>query len=328
MQSSTRTGKAAGLVDHLGRSINGSVNGSVTDLLGRKDKTSLHPLDDPAAWARNPPYQPPSDVTIAEEQRKINDIYGTTRNGEPIMKLVWSGDRDYWFQFYTKWDATGRPTAPPERWPIIRYKILRDSNGKKVRNVFPPRWLILTRIEREQYAHAWKDQSYVYAPDLSQAREFDLGNGQVRLEASPVYKQIRPDTPPKEMWVWFATIKRCNGHCCVQAGENKAICYGKYARPSAIHEALWNQKRADDAAGFKPFEKLEYSSIQGIEDEHTGYELELRELQADAQVYIANPMALLGIGASAAMGIDTPQAAEKFAKEYFDRQIDSVGSKT
>lgn len=243
------------------------------------------------------------------------------------MLLVWSGDREHWFQFYTEWDGYGRPSAPVERWPIIRYKGVKDENGRLLYNAFPPRWLLLNRIEPEQYAHAWKQNSYVYAPELSDAREINMPDGGVQLELVPVFKQIRPDEPPKCMWVWYSTIANHDGFCCATRRKNHEICYGTYAPPAKCHETLYHQRKADETQGFRPFERLEYEAIAEIQDEYTGYALELAELQAQEQVYVKNPFALLGVAGAEAAGLDTPQKAEKYVKEYFERQKDIVGSK-
>lgn len=319
MQVGIGKGRAAGLVDHLGRSFTGFVE--------RVTAAKLHPLDDPREWARQPAYDPPRDVDIAAEQKKIDEIYGTDANGQSIMKLVWTGDREYWFQFYTEWNALGHPTAEPQRSPLIRYQTLHDSNGKKIRDTFPARWLLLSRIAKSQYENDWKQYSYVYAPELSGVQEYDLGNGQTRLEARPVYKQIRPDEPPPALWLWYATIKDCNGQCCVSARKSGRVCYGKYAPPAAIHETLYHQRRADEAQGYRPFEKLNYSTIREIEDAYSGYQQELRELKAHAEIFIANPMALIGLAAAERAGIDTDAKARKVVKEFFDRNMDRVGSK-
>lgn len=317
----SQTGKAAGILDHLGRSIPNNIP------TAQAKPASVHPLDDPQAWLRNPCYKAPANVDIAREQKKINDIYGTTSGGEPIMLLVWAGDRDHWMQFYTQWDGYGKPSAPVERWPIIRYKGVKNEEGKLLYNTFPPRWLLLTRIEAAQIAHAWKRESYVYAPELSDAREIPDGNGGVMLDLVPVYKQIRPDECPKPLWLWYSTIAKHNGYCCAARRENWEICYGTYAEPGYCHETLYQQKKADDAQGFRPFERLEYEAIAEIADEYTGYRKELEELQADEQVYIKNPLALIGVAGAEALGLDTPQKAEKYVKEYFDRQKDIVGGK-
>jgi len=283
--------KAVELLDRFGR------------LLSTTTPT-LHPLDDPEAWRKVSADKPPSDVDIVAAQKWIDSMMGTTRNNGSIYKLVWNGDRDYWYQFFMKWNAFGQPDGPVVKRPRVRYKVVRDANGRPVRDVFPPRWLILTRLEPEQYADSWKRESYVFAPEIG------------------CDKQIRPDEPPPVFWMWYMTIAAHSDYCCATAQKNKEMCYGKYADPYFAKDILENQRAADLAAGnMSPFEKVDGSWITEIEDQNHGYTLEMAELQAEAEISIENPMALLGVTGSMKAGIDDPKQARQIVKEFYDRQI-------
>jgi hypothetical protein len=265
----------------------------------------LHALDDPEVWRSEPAYAPPADIDIKAEQKWIDDMMGTTRNGESIYKLVWNGDQRFWYEFYMQWNVLGKPTAPLVQRPRVRYKILRDpKTGQILRDVFPPRWLILTRLEPEQYADTWKQESFVWAPEIN------------------TYKQIRPDEPPKVFWLWYATIATHNGFCCTEKRANQELCYGMYAPPRALYDVLGGQKRADDAAGVRNvFQKIDSSFIGEIEDENTGYKLEIAELEVEKAIFMENPMALLGVHAAMKASIDDHKTAERIVKDYYDRQI-------
>lgn len=267
-------------------------------------RTPLHALDDPAVWLRSPAYDPPADVDINAVQKWIDSMMGTTHDGESIYKLIWNGDRRYWYRFYMQWDALGRPTAPPVERPLIRYKVLRDTNGRAVKDIFPPRWLIMTRLEPHQYADNYKAESYIYAPEIR------------------CNKQIRPDEPPKVFWLWWGTVASHGDYCCATADKNKRMCFGKYISPYQFGEQLGQQRLADLSAGTRSvYQNIDRSFAGEIEDENTGYKLEMAELEAEAQIFIENPMALLGLEQTARVGIDDHKTARQIVKDIYDKQI-------
>lgn len=301
MQTQT-TGTA--LVDHLSRPLeNSSVRKSDEAI------PSLHPLDDPAEWLRSPAYDAPKEIDIAREQAAIDRIYGTTRDNQSIMKLVWAGDREYWDQYFTEWNGLGQPTKEPERWPLIRYGTIRDEFNRPVRHTFPPRWLILTRIEKEQYAATWGVESWVRAPEI---------NG---------FKLVRPPEPPPVFWMWFATVAYHSGHCCGTARKNRKHCYGKYAPPSHIHETLGIQAKADRQSGHRPFEAVTFDTIGDILNDNNGYRAELNELKASTDIFVENPMALIGILGGQKAGIDTPKKARQIVSDFVKRQAERLAKK-
>jgi hypothetical protein len=269
--------------------------------------TQIHPLDDQQIWLNEPMFAHPAHVDIKRAQADIDAIIGVTRDNQPIMKLVWNGDRNYWLEYFMEWNSIGQPTAPAFKRPLVRYKAFRDINKKLVRDVFPPRWLILARIEREQYFDVWKDDSYFFAPEI---------NG---------FKQIRPDVPPKDFYLWFATIAKHNDYCCETAEHKGNRCYGQYADPSFFLPYLGEQKRAIEKTGAKnnPFAELDADDFRYIQDENTGYNEEIAQLEIDAQIYMENPYALLGLIPSLKAEVSGKQA-EQIVRDYFDKELNET----
>lgn len=263
----------------------------------------LSPLNNPETWRRAPMYKPPKDVDIARAQKEIDSIVGVTRENRSIIKLAWNGDRRYWLKFYASWDALGRPNAPLVERPLVRRGAILD--GKRlVRDIFPPRWLLLIRLEPEQYAATWKQESYFFAPEIN------------------AYKQIRPDEPPKEFWLPYATIARHTDYCCGIAEKNKRRCYGEYAPPSYVFDNLGEQKRACEKLGLKdsPFQMIDAETASEIADENNGYLDEIRQMEIESEVYAENPLALIGIVPSIKADVDAKKAGQ-IVRDFYDREI-------
>lgn len=279
--------QAAGLVDRSGRTLTIS--------------KPVHPLDDPEVWRQSAMYEPPGDVNIALEQKRIDDLMGTARNNESIYKLVWSGDMTRWNEVYTKWElGSGKGIGPTTRWPDIRQGAVRDENKRVLRWVFPPRWIIYSRLEPEQFADGWKQESWMPAPEIGGM------------------KQIRPDEPPPVFWLWWMTIARHNDYCCGTKFPKK--CFGEYAPPSFAYEMLGMQKEADAKAGLRRvYEKVDYTFAREVEESNNDYRNELSKLEIESETYLENPMALLGIHASLKAEL-APKDADRIVKEFFDRE--------
>lgn len=169
-------------------------------------------FDDPAMW-EVPSYVSPLPATeVLALQKEINSITGLTRDNRPIAKLVWNGDVKFWKDICFEWDSNGEPIRFLKR-PHVLYRTVFNSIGKFVRDEFPPRWLILTRIEPEQYAATWERDAFVYDPQFGK-----------RI-------QVKPSTPPDEWHVWWMTIADHDDFCCKKAAEADVSCYGRYAHP-------------------------------------------------------------------------------------------------
>lgn len=190
---------------------------------------SLSPLDDPQAWISYPAYEEPlSYLDRVRVQTEIDGILGTTRDNKSICKLVWNGDVKYWKQFYDNWDAYGRPLDGLKSRPWVLYKTILDSKGEFVRDAFVPRYLLLTRLEPEQYADMWEKTSKFYCPERR------------RLV------QYKPEMPPEDYYLWFRTIAEHRGDCCQLAAREDRDCHGRYAHPRQCLDELRTIRRGMD----------------------------------------------------------------------------------
>lgn len=192
-------------------------------------------LDDPRQW-QDGVIPPPADVRVEDVQREIDSLVGTTRDGKSIAKLVWNGDVSYWKDVCLDWDSTGAPVRFIKR-PYVLYRSVWDAQGHLVKDIPVPRWLILTRIEPEQYVPGWKTATRVYHPDRR------------------LWVQVKRDEPPKEWHVWFMTISEHNGHCCRVAAKALAACYGaRYAHPRACLPELKRAVESTKHLNNQPFD--------------------------------------------------------------------------
>ena len=185
-------------------------------------------LDDPEQWD-GLSFDPPDSVDVAQIQREIDSIVGTTR-GNQIVRLVWNGDKRYWRTIVREWDVTGVPVEYVKR-PIVLFRSIYGSHRKWERDVFVPRWLLLTRIEPEQYVPGWERSSKIWDPERNR------------------YIQIKPPTPPDEWYEWFMTIAEHGPTCCMDAEPYK--CYGKYAPPRASFPELYKIMEGVDRLNLK-----------------------------------------------------------------------------
>lgn len=199
----------------------------------KQKQDALSPFDNPMAWGAPAFSAPLSDSEIARVQKDIDSICGTTRDNKSIAVLVWNGDTRFWKDVCIDWDIEGKPTNFIKR-PIVLYRSVYGAHRKFIRDEFPPRWLILTRIEPEQYAAGWERDSKVWCPERQ------------------TYIQLKPDVAPKEWHVWFKTIAEHNGTCCKNLGEKGLSCYGKYAHPSSALEELRMIRKGIEASGLPP----------------------------------------------------------------------------
>lgn len=266
----------------------------------------ISPFDNPDVWLRHPAKDAPADIDIKREQAAIDSIMGVTRENRSIVKLAWSGDRNYWLSFFMSWDAFGRPNKPAVKRPLIRYGTVRTDDGDVRRDVFPARWLLLSRVEPEQFAESYKEQCWSYAPEIG------------------AHKQIMPDEVPSAMWLFYRYVADHSNFCCGVAAKNKKKCFGKYAPPSFCHNDLGEQKRACQKSGFKshnPFEQIDGEMIRLAQNENTGYYDEIERLKVQQQIYMENPMPLLGVLPTMGGEFDGARG-KQMVKDYYDRKIE------
>ncbi|HEY8560507.1 MAG TPA: hypothetical protein VIL74_09030 [Pyrinomonadaceae bacterium] len=279
--------------------------------------TKLSPLNDPAEWLRAPMKDAPlSREQLAAVQRDVDSILGTTRGNESIARIVWNGDPVYWKAYYTHWNSVGKPLGGLRRSPQVLYKTIYDSKGKYVRDAFPPRYLLMTRIEPEQFMPTYRRDSRIF---------------------DPVYKcevQLLPEQPPAVMWLWFQTIAAHNGLCCKSAAQNDVECYGEYAHPNIVLENLREIMRGIEASGVKqtdPFAAPDAVKRYAAENRTNNYGSEaLRKFRAaklraieETPLALA-PAALLERGAPLAT---IRQAVKEGAKRHEEAYAKSLETK-
>lgn len=269
----------------------------------------LSPLDNPLIWQRSPAYEPigeARDVDVSAVQRQINDIWGTTADrgsgDTDIFKLAWNGDRSFWFEIFMEWYGNGKPSAPAVLRPRYKYGSIYGPHKKFIRDTFPPRWILLTRLEPEQYATRWYEESYFFDPGFR------------------AWKQVRPDNPPPVYWLNYAIVATHRNGCCARNRR----CFGEYAHPETLLETLAGEKKTTDAQGQrKPFEKVDAEDIRMLNDAANGYRYEMKSLQIEAEIMTANPMAAIGLQGAVATDA-TYQKAKQRVKDFYDRQIDEL----
>lgn len=191
-------------------------------------------LDDPGAWLRSAAHEAPlSPSEVAQIQIEIDGIIGTTRDKRSIAKLVWNGDVRYWKQFHNCWDSTGKPVGDTYKRPQVLYMSIYDDSNIFVRDSFPPRWLIMTLLEPEQYADEWLRESRFFCPDKM------------------AFVQILPSEPPKERYIWFQTIAQHVAGCCQRAAREDRDCYGRYVHPRHAIANLQEIRKGMDESGIQ-----------------------------------------------------------------------------
>ena len=236
--------------------------------------------DDPQIWLRSPAYKGPlTDEQINSVQNEINSIMGVTRDNKPIMKLVWNGDRTHWKRLFRKWDSEGKPVSGVHRRPIVLYKQVFNGTTH-IRDTFPPRYLLLTRIEPEQYHDEWKRDCEIYHP---------------RFRKNIL---LKPEQPPAEWYVWLKTIAHHDAFCCAQ-NEQNISCFGRYAHPNYCFDELRLIRKGLDAGGFsrnEPFMSPDKSERREIEGGLNNYDDDALESWGRTMLELAEstPLAFAG----------------------------------
>lgn len=234
----------------------------------------LNPYDDLEEWGHDWTFKPPmAKHEVDDFQRKIDNVFGTNRDGKSCFKLVWNGDQRYWWKYAYDWNSFGDGIKWELR-PRILWKKVDLGNGDYV-DLFPPRWLLLGRIEPEQYAETWKEESWIFDPARGpMIRETKCANCRsvldftlVRCEAcgldidmATTYrheggrKQIREDAPPSVFWDTLEVIGDHDAFCC-EAFEGE--CFGTFRNPGDKELDMLRQRRREfEKRGQSPYEML------------------------------------------------------------------------
>lgn len=206
-------------------------------------------LNNASGWT--PRMGPPlsfSRLDAAEYQKRIDAITGT-RDGRPIVKLAWAPDELRWYPHRMGQDPIGYEL------PIFVYG--NDANGEKVA---APRWVLLERLEPEQYAATWEVGRY------------SVYDGSVWDWKGPC---------PSERYIELRAHCYHDGECCschtdtCECGEQYAHCWGRYLDPNErlldwIKKISWEARRDPDV---NPTQDVRYfSAPQAQRDSVTAQE--------------------------------------------------------
>ena len=214
-------------------------------------------FNDQAEWLRAPAYNAPlSEIEVGFAQSDVDSIIGKTRDNKSIAKIVWNGDVKYWKRYVNEAYIDGLAIDGCKYRPIVLHKTIRTPEKKFVRDAFPPRWLLITRIEPEQYYDTWKNSAWIYAPHLKKR------------------VQIKPEEPPKEFYLWYMTIAVHNGHCCQTAAKDGLACDGQYAPPSHCLDELRLIRKGIEQNGLQdvPFDAPDALTLRMRENTTNNYE--------------------------------------------------------
>jgi len=161
----------------------------------------------------------PVNFNHAAYQKRIDDLVGT-RDGRPLIKLAWAPDELRWMPHKLGEEPAGYT------YPIFCTGKNEDGEFKA-----PERWVLLERIEPEQYAGSWE------------AKRYANWHGTVYDVKGPC---------PSEKYVELRCHSYHDGECCVcegdtcECGELYNHCWGRYAEPDE-HLLNWIRKTAWEA---------------------------------------------------------------------------------
>lgn len=220
--------------------------------LSRDDRYEAY--NDPRQWFRT--LNPPSfSLQRAGFQKKIDKIVGMSARSQSIIMLKWAWECSY-LMF-------------GKRKQLFNFLTL-EVRGQEVQ-FSVPRWVVVQRIEPEQFKASWDATRYVVDPatrvtDLSTATYDNEGNctytGDVVYDGDKLDKGPCPNEWFQSLWV----IADHDGLCCKKAEEMSRSCWGYYRNPSQwdlneikrIHHA----KLSDPTYNQSPFEPLTPETLE------------------------------------------------------------------
>ena len=169
-------------------------------------------LDNPKRWEVE--MRPPAFSVLAF-QRQLDRITGVSG----AVKLVWCPD---WKVFKSRrvMENVTEQTTPAQ-------SALTDTLG---RSVAPPRWMLVERVEPEQYVPDWNNNRWFSDP--RDGYQYDL--------RGPC---------PSEYFRWYMTIAAHDRLCCEQRHSSNFVCWGYYKHPGEQELAKvardWRKTLAD-----------------------------------------------------------------------------------
>lgn len=170
---------------------------------------------------------PPASFGYKEQaafQKRIDAIAGT-KDSRPLIKLAWAPDELRWMPHRMGDDAPG-----------YVYPIFCTGRNEDGQFVAPRRWVLLERIEPEQYSFTWEAKRYIN------------WHGVVWDVKGPC---------PSEKYVELRCHSYHDGECCpclgeaCECGEKYDHCWGRYAEPNErlldwIRWTVWESKQDSD----------------------------------------------------------------------------------
>lgn len=169
--------------------------------------TSSLDFDKPESWGNPLIYSYP-DFDVAGFQKKLDDLFGKSDTGLPIVRLVWPGDiKKCYSKFYVAWNAAGFGIKSELR-AKYRYASIQIPGTPDIIDVPPPRWIIEQFEHPGQYMASWE------------AARFNKEG-----------REIRPAPPPNGYYSHLFTIATHDDACCKKAKEDYKVCWGSYRFP-------------------------------------------------------------------------------------------------
>lgn len=163
--------------------------------------------NNPSTWADPKLHASPS-FDVETFQKKIDDIFGLSETGLPIVRLVWAPDiQRCYHKFYTSW--IGLQGAGSELRARYKYSTVQIPGTPDIIDIPPPRWML------EEFNHP--------------------GQANASWEAARWAKdgrELRPPPPAEGHFTHLITIALHNKKkCCKFAKRDKVVCWGRYRQP-------------------------------------------------------------------------------------------------
>ena len=182
---------------------------------------SIKPRDNAESWV--PDMAPPSYFDSAAFQKRIDLITGT-RNGKSLIKLVWAPADKRW---------TPCPHNKPVGYTFPIFVAYTTADGE---HVAAPRWVLLERIEPEQFAPTWE-------------------KGRYTMEDGVLWDWKGPC--PNEYYAELRCVTQHDGLCCpclsdtCECGRDYDHCWGRYLEPNErtldwVRQVFWESTHDRD----------------------------------------------------------------------------------
>lgn len=247
-------------------------------------------LDNPKRWEVE--MRPPA-FSVLNFQRRLDQITGVPG----AVKLVWCPD---WKIFKSRrvGQSVGEELTPAQ-------SALTDTLG---RSVAPPRWMLVERVEPEQYVPGWDNNRWFNDP--RDGEFYDL--------RGPC---------PSEYFRWYITVAAHDRLCCEQRHANNFVCWGYYKHPGEQELAKvgrdWRKTLADPVDPHLPAQALR--ETQHERDEATAMQRKREEKKEENRLRAKDA---LTVYQPSEVGQLLAAAKERYCVNAPGRQIHDVVEKT